>query len=68
MKYKVTKAVGGLRVGQIVDDRDWYIRRKIQEGGCMEPVDEKKMQKPKYENKMIDEKSIDNKKSKEDKQ
>ena len=64
MKYEVIKKTNSLRVGQIVDDRDPYVRRKIKEGGCLRPVEEKKekkMDKISYENKMIDNKSIENK-------
>lgn len=54
-KYKVTKRFGKFSPGMIVDDSDRYIRRKIQEGGCTEPVNksEKKMDSKKIENKMI---------------
>ena len=55
MKHKVTKRFGQFKVGQIVDDKDIYIRRKIQEGGCTEPFEakESKMVKNNYENKMV---------------
>jgi len=71
MKYKVTKKFDKYRVGQVVDDKDIYIRRKIQEGGCLELYEtkkskteqpkkeekpEKKMVKESYENKAMDDK------------
>ncbi len=50
--YKVTKNVGKLRIGDIVDDSSLFVRRKLQEGDCLEPYKpEKKMEKTKYENK-----------------
>lgn len=52
MKYKVTKAFGSFKVGNIVSDSDLYIRRKIQEGGCLVPVTEEKMEPKKIKNKM----------------
>jgi len=63
MKYEVIKKTGSLRLGQIVNDKDPYVRRKIQEGGCLKPLEktEKKMDKTSYENKAIDSKSYDNK-------
>jgi len=68
MKYKVTKKFGKYKVGQVVDDKDIYIRRKVQEGGCLEPYEVKtlkKMQKAEYENKAIESsaenKSVENK-------
>jgi len=63
MKYKVTKRFGKYREGQIVDDKELYIRRKIEEGGCLEVVKEKrekKMVKESYENKAMNDK-IENK-------
>ena len=57
MQYKVTKKFGKYPVGAIVDDRDVYIRRKLQEGGCLEKIEnkhEEKMLKTKYDNKMVD--------------
>lgn len=47
MKYKVIKPFGVYKEGDIVDKKNLYIRRKIQEGGCLEPVEKKA-----YENKM----------------
>lgn len=41
MKYKVILPFGEYRIGQIVDDSDRYIRRKIAEGGCLEVIQEK---------------------------
>ena len=69
MKYEVILPFGQYKKGQIVDDSVLYIRRKIQEGGCLKPIKEeelekrkeeafkkqkeKKMQKEEYENKML---------------
>jgi hypothetical protein len=52
-KYKVTKPFNGFAVGTIVTDDTLYIRRKIQEGGCLEEITEKKMIKEAGENKMV---------------
>lgn len=35
MDYKVIKRFGKYNVGDIVSDKDYYIRRKLQEGGCL---------------------------------
>jgi len=40
-KYKVIVPVGKLRKGQIVDDSDPYVRRKLREGGCLEEYKDK---------------------------
>jgi hypothetical protein len=60
-EYIVTKRVGKLQVGQIVNDSSLFVRRKLQEGDCLEPykpekkmdnkTKENKMEKVKYENK-----------------
>jgi hypothetical protein len=51
MKYKVIQNVGNLKVGDIVDDSDFYVRRKIEEGGCLEAIETKQVSVP--ENKML---------------
>jgi len=52
MKYKVTKAWGKHRVGEILPESR-EVRRKLKEGGCLEPIgtSSKKMEQP-YKNKM----------------
>lgn len=39
MEYRVTKAFGEYKPGQIVRDDKRYIRRKLQEGGCLEKME-----------------------------
>jgi 3-dehydroquinate synthase class II len=51
MKYEVIQDVGNFKVGDIVDDSDLYVRRKIEEGGCMKPIQEKQIKST--ENKML---------------
>jgi hypothetical protein len=51
MKYKVTLRFGKYKVGDIVDDSELYIRRKLAEGGCLELLKDK--QTFVKENKMI---------------
>lgn len=60
-KYEVIKRFGKYKVGQIVNE-DLYIRRKLQEGGCLKEIEkatyenkkaDKKMEKTTYENKMF---------------
>lgn len=38
MKYRVIAPVGPYVVGQVVDDSDPYVRRKLREGDCLEPI------------------------------
>lgn len=49
MEYVVTKKFGKYNIGQTVSDEDYYIRRKLEEGGCLEAKSITA-----YENKMID--------------
>jgi hypothetical protein len=58
---------GKYRIGQIVDDSDYYIKRKVDEGGCLIPVNEDKQMKSNYENKMMDVKTENKNKKQEDK-
>ncbi len=51
MQYKVTLPWGNRTVGEIVDDSSREIRRKIQEGGCLEKVAPKPSE---YEKKVPD--------------
>lgn len=49
-KYKVTKPFGKYRLGAIVLDDKLYIRRKLDEGGCLERVySEKELEELKVE-------------------
>ena len=48
MEYIVLKKFGKYQVGNVVSDDDFYIRRKLEEGGCLE---EKSIKT--YENKAV---------------
>jgi hypothetical protein len=50
-KYKVTLRFGKYKVGDIVDDSDYYIRRKLAEGGCLEKISKENKMIKDYENK-----------------
>ena len=51
MLYTVIQSFGINKIGDTVDDSDYYIRRKIEEGGCLAPLVEIRENKV-YENKM----------------
>lgn len=61
-KYEVTMRMGKLKPGQIVNDDNRYVRRKLKEqknnGDCLKLIEEKMIEK-KHENKMMNKKYED---------
>jgi hypothetical protein len=51
--YEVIKVVAKWRLGQIVNDDDPYVRRKIQEGDCLKHRPDIKSMDGNYENKAM---------------